>query len=117
MQTRTQLQIWELSFKIKINDFGYDCDYMTPGNGCLAVMISYHSNNAQEALTSLISYNDTIVNYNVPDQQVQYDWNEFKYDVAIPPAHFNMTYTDIFVTRILSQYSHYIDDMKMVMKT
>ena len=117
MQTRTQLQVWELSFKIKINDFGYDCDYMTPGNGCLAVMISYHSNNAQEALTSLIMYNDTIVNYNVPDQQVQYDWNEFKYDVLIPPAHFNMTYTDIFVTRIPSQYSYQIDDMKMVKKT
>ena len=59
---------------------------MTPGNGCLAVMISYHSNNAQEALTSLIMYNDTIVNHYVPDQWVQYDWNEFKYDVVISPV-------------------------------
>ena len=73
MQTRTQLQVWELSFKIKINDFGYDCDYMTPGNVCPVVIISYHSNNAQESLTSLIMYNDTIVNHNVPDQWVQYD--------------------------------------------
>ena len=59
---------------------------MTPGNVCPVVIISYHSNNAQEALTSLISYNDTIVNYNVPDQWVQYDWNEFKYDVVISPV-------------------------------
>ena len=90
---------------------------MTTGNGCSAVMISFHSNNAQEPLTSFIMYNDTIVNHNVPDQWVQYDWNEFMYDVLIPPAHFNMTYTDIFVTRIPSQYSDYIDDMKMVKKT
>ena len=80
-------------------------------------MISSHSNNAQEPLTSFIMYNDTIVNHNVPDQWVQYDGNEFKYDVVIIPAHFNMTYTDIFVTCIPSQNSYYIDDMKMMKKT